>query len=111
MELDRRSFLKAGAVIGAGALVGPRLVFGANHGKPSDTVVVVFLRGGMDPLQAIVPYGDADYRRLRPTIAIPQPGAANGALPLDNLFGLHPSLAPLLPLYQGRQLAVVHPEL
>ena len=108
MELDRRSFLKAGAIIGAGGLIGPRLVFGANNGVPSDTVVVIFLRGGMDPMQAIVPYGDADYLRLRPTIAIPKPGAVNGALPLDNLFGLHPSLAPLLPLYQGRQLAVVH---
>lgn len=108
MELDRRSFLKAGALIGAGGLIGPRLVFGARNGTPADTVVVIFLRGGLDPLQAIVPYGDSDYFRLRPTIAIPQPGAANGALALDNLFGLHPSLAPLLPIYQGRQLAVVH---
>lgn len=108
MKIDRRSFLKAGALIGAGGLVGPRFVFGARHGTPSDTVVVIFLRGGLDPMQAIVPYGDSDYLRLRPTIAIPQPGAANGALPLDNLFGLHPSLAPLLPIYQGRQLAVVH---
>ena len=108
MDLDRRSFLKAGAVIGAGGLIGPRLVFGANNGAPADTVVVIFLRGGLDPMQAVVPYGDADYVRLRPTIAVPQPGQANGGLPLDNLFALHPSLAPLLPIYQGRQLAVVH---
>lgn len=109
MNLDRRSFLKSGAVLGATAMLGPRFVFGAPAGRPpADTVLVIFLRGGLDPLQAIPPYGDADYYRLRPSIAIAQPGASNGALPLDNRFGLHPSLAPLLPIYQRRRLAVVH---
>lgn len=109
MNLDRRSFLKSGAVLGASAVLGPRFVLGAPAGDaPADTVVVVFLRGGLDPLQAIPPYGDTDYYRLRPNIAIPVPGASGGALPLDERFGLHPSLAPLLPIYQRRRLAVVH---
>lgn len=109
MTLDRRSFLKAGALAGAGALAAPRLLFGASGRlPPSDVVVVVFLRGGADPLQMVCPYADADYARLRPSIAIPEPGTAGGALDLDGFFGLHPSLAPLLPLYQGGRLAVVH---
>jgi uncharacterized protein (DUF1501 family) len=107
MELDRRGFLKLGA-LAAGAVLGPRFVFGRSDAPPADTVVVIFLRGGLDPLQAVPPYGDADYRRLRPTIAVPEPGTAGGALALDGMFGLHPSLAPLLPIYQSGQLAVVH---
>lgn len=108
MRMDRRSFLKAGALASAGAALGPRLVFGRADAPPADTVVVIFLRGGMDCLQAVPPYGDADYRKLRPTIGVPEPGAPGGALPLDSLFGLHPSLAPLLPIYQSGRLAVVH---
>jgi len=109
MNLNRRSFIKSGAILGASALLGPRFVVGAPAGgAPADSVVVVFLRGGLDPLQAIPPYGDSDYYRLRPAIAIPAPGAAGGALPLDHRFGLNPALAPLLPIYQRRRLAVVH---
>lgn len=108
MTLDRRTFLKAGAVLGAAGALGPRMVFGATSSPPADTVVVIFLRGGMDPLQTVPPYGDNDYARLRPTIRIPNPGVGGGALPLDNFFGLHPSLAPLLPIYNSKRLAVVH---
>lgn len=108
MGLDRRGFLKASAFASAFALAGPRYVFGRSDAPPADTIVVIFLRGGLDPLQAVPPYADADYRRLRPTIAIPEPGQAGGALALDAMFGLHPSLAPLLPIYQAGELAVVH---
>ena len=109
MTLDRRSFLKSGALLGAGALVGPRLLFGASAGlPPADVVVTIFLRGGADGLQMVSPYADPDYRRLRPTIAIPAPGATGGSLDLDGFFGLHPSLAPLLPLYRAGHLGVVH---
>jgi uncharacterized protein (DUF1501 family) len=109
MPLDRRSFLKAGALAGTGLLAGPRLLFGASGGlPPADIVVAVFLRGGADPLQMVCPYADANYAALRPTIAIPEPGAANGALDLDGFYGLHPALAPLLPLYQSGQLGIVH---
>jgi uncharacterized protein (DUF1501 family) len=109
MELDRRSFLKAGAVLGAGVLAGPRLLFGAVDGlPPADVLVIVFLRGGADALQMVVPHGDPDYRRLRPTIGVPAPGQAQGALDLDGFFGLHPSLAPLLPIYRNGRLGIVH---
>ena len=66
-------------------------------------LVVVFLRGAYDGLSALVPYRDAAYYRLRPTIAIAQ----SDATPLDETFGLAPALKPLLPLWQAGVLAVV----
>ncbi|HVG38002.1 MAG TPA: DUF1501 domain-containing protein [Pyrinomonadaceae bacterium] len=74
------------------------------------TLVVIFLRGGADTLNMIVPYGDDDYYRLRPTIAISHPHkgpGGNAALPLDDYYGLHPKLAPLLPLFREGRLAIV----
>jgi uncharacterized protein (DUF1501 family) len=71
-------------------------------------LVVVFLRGAYDGLSALVPYADADYYRLRPNIAIAAPdGSALTALRLDNSFALHPTLSPLLPLWQQGVLGFV----
>jgi uncharacterized protein (DUF1501 family) len=66
------------------------------------------LRGAVDGLNVVAPVGDAEYARLRPTIALAPPGAEAGALDLDGYFGLHPALAPLIPLWQARRLAFVH---
>lgn len=108
MTLDRRDFLKASAAA-ALPFAAPRLVFANGANPNSDVLVVVFQRGGMDGLQAVVPHGDADYYRLRPGIGIPRPGTgANAAIDLDGFFGLHPSAAPLKPLYDSGRLAVVH---
>src|SRR5262249_50963396 len=72
-------------------------------------LVLVSLRGGVDALNAVVPHGDPDYYRLRPTLAIPGPKSPGAAtLDLDGFFGLHPALTPLLPLWEARELAVVH---
>jgi len=77
---------------------------------PSPKVlVVIFQRGAMDGLNAVVPYGERNYYGMRPSIAIPAPNGGKGAaLDLDGFFGLHPSLEPLLPLFQEKQLAIVH---
>jgi len=73
-------------------------------------LVVLFQRGAADGLNIVVPFGEPDYYRLRPTISIPQPrkGAADAALDLDGFFALHPSLVPLTPLFQKNELAIVH---
>ena len=71
-------------------------------------MVIVFLRGAYDGLSAFVPHADADYYAMRPNIAIARPdGSAQTALKLDNTFALHPSLAPLLPLWQQGVLSFV----
>jgi uncharacterized protein (DUF1501 family) len=110
MTCTRRSFLKASGGAAFTALA-PRLVF-ARDGKAlagSDTLVVVFQRGGMDALNAVVPYGDSSYYSLRPNLAIARPGTgSDAALDLDGFYGFHPALAPVLPLYNAGRLAVVH---
>ncbi|MGB6470400.1 MAG: DUF1501 domain-containing protein, partial [Candidatus Acidiferrales bacterium] len=72
-------------------------------------MVVLFQRGAMDGLNVVVPFGEQNYYAMRPTIAIPQPrsGAADAAIDLDGFFGLHPSLAPIEPLFRNGQLAIV----
>jgi uncharacterized protein (DUF1501 family) len=72
-------------------------------------LIAIFQRGAVDGLNVVVPYGERDYYRRRPTIAIPRPGdGVEGALDLDGFFAFHPRLAPLVPLYRNGALAVVH---
>lgn len=73
-----------------------------------DALVVVFLRGAMDSLTTVVPYGDPNLYIVRPTLAVQPPGSPDGAVDLDGFFGLAPAMAPLLPAYQSGQLAIVH---
>lgn len=107
--ITRRTALRAGlagvaAAFGAD-LVMPRLAFAATSAPyTGDTLVVLSLRGGFDGLSAVAPVGSPDLYRLRPRIAVPQ----SAALPLDALFGLHPSLPGLKGLYDAGRLAVVH---
>jgi uncharacterized protein (DUF1501 family) len=107
---SRRGFLRA--VAGGGALLLTRSLFPslpfvafAQSPRAVDRLVVVFLRGGMDALSAIVPAGEGaalyDHRRAT---AIPE----RALLDLDGFFGFHPALAPLHDLYRGGRLAVVH---
>jgi uncharacterized protein (DUF1501 family) len=72
-------------------------------------LVAIFQRGAVDGLNMIVPHGDAEYYRVRPTIAIARPGAGDGAaIDLDGYFGLHPRMSALTPLWKNRSLAIVH---
>ncbi|MEZ5285823.1 MAG: DUF1501 domain-containing protein [Vicinamibacterales bacterium] len=71
-------------------------------------LVAVFQRGAVDGLNMVVPFGDADYYRARPTIAIQRPGRDGGAIDLDGFFGLHPRMAALQPFWAAGHLAVVH---
>ena len=104
--LNRRRFLTAAAIAG-GALVTSRASF-AVAGKSDARLVLVLLRGGLDGLSAVPPYGDPDYARLRRELAIGQPGTDGGAFDLDGFFGLHPSLAFLHEAYEDKELAVLH---
>src|SRR5258708_5763017 len=73
-------------------------------------LVVLFQRGAADGLNIVVPFGEKDYYSMRPTLAIPEPseGSAEAALDLDGCFGLHPALAPVLPLFKSEQVAIIH---
>ncbi len=105
--LSRRALLGS-----AGALtLAPRVALALEKGPVASarrpTLVVVFLRGGADGLNLIVPHGESAYYDLRPSLAIPRPGSEGGALDLDGFFGLHPAAAALLPFFEdGTALAL-----
>lgn len=75
-----------------------------------DVLVVIFQRGAMDGLNALVPVGDSDYYRSRPNLAIAEPKAGNSksAIALDSFFGLHPALQGLKGIWDAGQLAPIH---
>jgi uncharacterized protein (DUF1501 family) len=77
-----------------------------NYGKKK-VMVTVFQRGAVDGLNVVVPHGDGEYYKLRPTIAVPEPGKTDGVLDLDGHFGFHPSLQPLVPFFKSNQLAII----
>ena len=103
MNSSRRRFL-----IGAGALATtatiPNALFAYTGG--SSRLVVVILRGALDGLAAVPPYGDPDYASLHRELAIAAPGGPDGALALNNTFGLHPALSFLHERFAAGELVV-----
>ena len=76
---------------------------------PTDKrLVVVLLRGAMDGMAAVVPYGDPDLAALRPGLTGAPPGQPGGVLDLGGFFGLHPALAGLHGLYASGEMLAVH---
>jgi uncharacterized protein (DUF1501 family) len=110
---SRRVFLKQGAcafvTLGFAPSFLARTAAAAGAGGRPKQLVAIFQRGAVDGLSMVVPFGEADYYRARPSIAIARPGAGDAAaLDLDGFFGLNPRLRPLQPLWAARQLAIVH---
>jgi uncharacterized protein (DUF1501 family) len=100
--VQRRDFLKFLAATPFAAWTGG-VAYAATGSDYRRLLVLVELKGGNDGLNTVVPYADAGYYRLRPRLGI----ARDQVLPLDETTGLHPSLTALLPLWQGRELAIV----
>ena len=71
-------------------------------------LVVILLRGAVDGLNVVVPFGDPAYYAARPTIAIARPGTADGALALDGHFGAAPGARRPAAAVARRQLAFIH---
>jgi len=106
---SRREFLWAGANLSLGAVLAsalPGVSLGALPG--ARPFIVVILRGALDGLSAVPPFGDPDYADARGPIAIGRPTAPRGALDLDGFFGLHPALPMLHERWQAGELLVAH---
>ena len=100
---SRRRFLLGAGALAATATI-PNTLFAYTGG--SSRLVVVILRGALDGLAAVPPFGDPDYASLHRELAIAAPGAADGALALNNTFGLHPSLSFLHERFAAGELVV-----
>src|SRR5438132_10271581 len=105
--IDRRFFLKSsGLALVAGGLLPNVFIKMANAAttKGKKVLVAIFQRGAVDGLNVVVPYGEKAYYDARPTIAIPR----DAVVDLDGFFGLHPSLASIVPYFKDRSAAFVH---
>ncbi|MBW4436958.1 MAG: DUF1501 domain-containing protein [Pleurocapsa minor GSE-CHR-MK-17-07R] len=121
MMTSRRNLLKGMGHLGVAGVSSalfpswmPKLVFSPvrqnNAPGQRDVLVAIFQRGGMDGLNAVVPFGEGGlYYDRRRTIAIPEPGVSElSAIDLDGHFGLHPALAPLKNIWDANHLAIIH---
>ena len=99
--MKRRSLFQA-LVVGSGALaLSPLLHIAATQVRsPRKVLIIMDLRGGNDGLNTLAPIGDARYQRARPTLAL-----GSDAPLVDRGLALHPSLAPLLSLWNERRLS------
>jgi uncharacterized protein (DUF1501 family) len=98
--------------VGSAPLWLQRALYAEGTGARRKILVAIFQRGAADGLNVVVPHGEKAYYSLRPSIAIPRPSSDparkdDAAIDLDGFFGLHPALAPLKPLWDAKQLAIV----
>ena len=108
--LSRRGFLRGAVGVAAGA--GVVASFGttfmetsyAAAGKAPRVLVVLSMRGAADGLSLVVPHADPVYYQARKRIAVP----SEMLLGRDGMFGLHPSLAPLMPWWDSNKMAAIH---
>jgi uncharacterized protein (DUF1501 family) len=109
----RRIFLKSSALAMVGVGATPAWLSRALYAQDAPTprkkvLVAIFQRGAVDGLNVVVPHGEKRYYEMRPTIAIPRPnGTPDTAIDLDGMFGLHPALNALKPIYDAGQLAII----
>jgi uncharacterized protein (DUF1501 family) len=102
--MERRDFLQMMALAAPALTVSGRL-FAAPPGSPR--FLLVFLRGGYDCANVVIPYSSAYYFESRPNIAVAKPtgpDATDGAVALDADWALTPVLrTSIAPLYKSRQ--------
>lgn len=98
----RREFLQHSLALGLFTALAPNLA-AANTATAGRLLILIELKGGNDGLNTVIPYADSRYYAARPKIAI----ARDQVLQLDERTGLHPALAPLLPLWQTKRLGIV----
>lgn len=115
--MDRRKLIKAAFALPTAASIGalPSIAAAgsvlpiserdsASTGRPTTPLAIfIYLKGGNDGYSSFVPYSNPLYRELRPTIAI----ARDRVIPINETHGFNAALAPLLPLWQNKELALV----
>jgi uncharacterized protein (DUF1501 family) len=104
MNLTRRSTL-----LGLSAVfTASRVKFALADAPGDQRFVVVLLRGALDGMSAVVPYGDANLAALRPNLIPAETGQANGMYDLGGFYGLNPSLPGIYAMYQKGEALPIH---
>ncbi len=117
MKLSRRAMIKNGMLVVSAGMVMPAIFsrgIASAHAQSLEgsriaqlagdrTLIVVQMAGGNDGLNTVVPFTDAAYKKMRPSIGIPDAKV----LPLDGRLGLHPNLAPLKKFWDDGHMAIV----
>ncbi|MGB0855209.1 MAG: DUF1501 domain-containing protein [Pikeienuella sp.] len=104
--LSRRQIIKGLGAVGCCAAASPLVTPVTVAAAPGENrLVVIILRGAMDGLDVVQPYGDANFTKLRPSLA-KLPG--EGTQDLDGRFAMHDGLSHLSPLWNGGELAFAH---
>jgi uncharacterized protein (DUF1501 family) len=111
--VSRRVFMKNGAFalvsLGFAPSFLTRTAYAQGQSTRPKQLIAIFQRGAVDGLSVVVPFGDNEYYRARPSIAIARPRSTEGAaIDLDGFFGFNPRLQPLKPFWDNRALAIVH---
>jgi uncharacterized protein (DUF1501 family) len=106
--MNRRNFLRLAAyasVLPGAMLTTANVAWAAAPAgaRYRNLLVLIELKGGNDGLNTVVPYASPTYYALRPKLAIPR----DQVVKLSDAVGLHPALEPMLPLWKGRELAVL----
>jgi uncharacterized protein (DUF1501 family) len=108
LPVSRRQFLSVSAGLAFLGSLPMSRAFGATSSNANDPrFVLIQLRGGLDGLTIVPALGDPQFESVRGVLAFPKQGEG-AALPLDDFFGLHPSLPSMHALYQKREMLVVH---
>lgn len=115
-KLTRRAFLSRTGMVAVtfGAFGSSPFILRAaeraSEQRTRNVLVFILLRGGADGLAMCAPYGDAEYYKARPTIALPKPktSGSESLIDLDGYFGFHPAFAPLMHAWHDGRLALMH---
>jgi uncharacterized protein (DUF1501 family) len=99
----RRTLLQAGLAWAVSPAVGGALRAATGEGHPDRTLVLLQLSGGNDGLNTVIPYRDPRYHNLRPGLS----RVAQQVLAINSRVGFHPSLSPIIPLFDRGHLAIV----
>ena len=101
--IGRRGFLLRSGASAFALAAAPLLRFGEDESSKAKSLVIVEWNGGNDGLNTLIPFADASYYAARPTLSV----ARDQVLKLDEHYGLHPALAPLMPQWTKKRMALL----
>ena len=103
--MNRRQFMQTMAIAAGAPMAGNLhgVAWAAPASAYSNLLILIELKGANDGLNTVIPYADPTYVSLRPRLAI----ARDQVLPISEHEGMHPSLKPLMALWDKKELAVV----